>query len=110
MGTNYYARYSICECCGRFDEIHIGKSSAGWTFSFQAQEDEVTIKSYKEWLKFLSGKEITIYDGYGDEVTLEEFKDIVESKKKEKHNHAKEYPEGHFIDEEGNSFSEGDFS
>jgi len=110
MGTNYYARYNICEFCGRYDELHIGKSSAGWTFIFQAQEDEITIKSYKEWIEFLLGEEIKIFDEYGDELTIVDFKDIIENKKKEKHNHTKEYPEGHFLDEEGNSFSEGEFS
>lgn len=110
MGTNYYARYDICECCGRYDELHIGKSSFGWTFTFQAHEDEVTIKSYKEWLEFLSNKEIKIFDEYGKEISLKEFKEMIENKTKEKHNHAKEYPEGSFLDEDGNSFSWGDFS
>ncbi len=110
MGTNYYTRYNICESCGRYDEFHIGKSSAGWTFIFQAQEDEINIKSYKEWVKFLSNKGIKIFNEYNRKISLKKFKELIEAKKLEKHNHAKEYPEGHFLDEEGNSFSEGEFS
>lgn len=44
MGTNYYIRTTegadYCEHCGRgeqYKEIHIGKSSMGWQFSFKRQ-------------------------------------------------------------------------
>lgn len=110
MGTNYYVRYNICKECERYDEIHIGKSSAGWTFTFQAQEDEVTIKSYKEWLSFLSKKGVKIFDEYNRKISLQKFKELVEAKRNERNNHAKQYPEGSFLDEKGNSFSEGEFS
>ena len=60
MGTNYYARYNICKHCNRFDEIHIGKSSAGWQFSFHATHE---IRSYKDWLNFFKKHKVVIYDG-----------------------------------------------
>ena len=109
MGTNYYARVEPCKTCGvPKQEIHIGKSSAGWTFTFHATED---IRSYKDWLKFLSSKEIRIFDEYDREVSLKKFKDLVESKRNEEHNHAKEYSGGgSYVDNEGNSMSPHDFS
>ncbi len=109
MGTNYYAREDTCEKCGvAKNETHIGKSSAGWTFTFHATED---IRSYKEWLMFLSQKDIKIFDEYDREVSLEEFKEMVESKRSAEHNHAKEYSNGgSYVDKEGNSMSPHEFS
>ena len=99
MGTNYYVRY-------RYEEIHIGKSSIGWTFTFHATDK---IRSYKQWITFLSRKDVNIFDEYGKKVSLKEFKKLVESRKDAEHNHAKEYPEGSYLDEKGNSMSEGEF-
>ncbi len=109
MGTNYYARINICKCCGKpEEEIHIGKSSAGWTFTFHATEK---IRSYKEWLKILSKKETEIYNEYDEKVYIKDFKRMVENKRTEKNNQARDYPEeGSYLDEEGNSMSLGGFS
>ena len=107
MGTNYYARCNICERCKRYDELHIGKSSMGWTFGFHATEK---IRSWQSWREFLDSKSIKIVDEYGREVSFLDFEDIIISKRKEKHNHAREYSEGSFLDEEGHSFTEGEFS
>jgi len=108
MGTNYYAREGICKECGvSKKETHIGKSSYGWTFTFHSTDE---IRSYKEWIEFLSQKEVKIFNEYGDEVSLKDFKKMVSAKTDEKHNHAKEYPEGNYLDKEGNSMSPGDFS
>jgi hypothetical protein len=108
MGTNYYAREHICKCCGKADkETHIGKASFGWTFSFQATDE---IRSYKEWLLFLQSDDIKIFNEYGEEVSLIQFMEIVECHKSANYNHTKEYPEGSFLDEDGNSFTKGDFS
>ena len=86
MGTNYYHRTNICLHCIRYDENHIGKSSGGWTL-------------------------------YCDEVSFEDFVKLVESKKDEKNNHTEYCKTAHplqvgmnWIDDEGNSFSEGEFS
>jgi len=107
IGTNYYARTDSCKTCNRQkEEIHIGKSSYGWTFSFHATDE---IRSYQEWLKFLERYDVKIYDEYDEEISLKRFKEIIESKKDEKHNHAREYPEGNYLDEEGHSMNTGDF-
>lgn len=99
-----------------FKQLHIGKSSCGWTFSFQATE---YYKSYKEILEFYetNKKCIQIQDEYGEKITIEEFKELVESKKSEPNNHylymQQEYPYddyGDYLDEDGNSFSKLDFS
>ena len=122
MGTNYYARENACPTCGKGNEIHIGKSSGGWTFSFHAvdeweTEEGVPIRSYKDWIRFLSKDNVKIFDEYGNECNLKYLKDLVESKRKEKHNHTlycqNEYPtlyQSNFLDPAGHSFSEGEFS
>ena len=112
MGTNFYARINACNYCGRSDdEIHIGKSSAGWTFSFHVTDE---IKSYKDWIKYLSRDNIKIVDEYNSVYSLEEFEDLVESKKNEEHNHTKACMksgyENSYLDEEGHSMTKEDFS
>ncbi len=108
MGTNYYAREEICKCCGHaLKSTHIGKSSFGWTFSFHALDD---IRSEIEWCMFLSQKDVKIFDEYDREISYIDFTELVNSKRKELNNHAKQYPEGCFLDKNGNSFSTHDFS
>lgn len=90
------------------EELHIGKSSAGWTFSFQAHQ-EPYIHSASDWkAEFRNGGQI--FDEYGEELSEKEFWKMVGAKKKEKHNHAREYPNNCWVDREGNSFSLYDFS
>jgi len=133
MGTNYYLHVNICKHCNRYDEIHIGKSSCGWTFSFQGYEDEtvgrsekgeeiiLNIMSYKGWVKFLE-QEIKkggkIFNEYKEEISFKDLKKMVKEKRKDKFNqtiycreHHSEYArESCWLDDEGNSFSKGDFS
>lgn len=108
MGTNYYHYTNECEHCHRANIKHIGKSSMGWTFSFHATDD---ICSWKDWQKALQkGK---IVDEYDREVPLETFIKLVEDKQKilGALNHANQhYSVQDFVDNEGYSFSEGDFS
>lgn len=124
MGTNFYHEVELCDKCHNTDRMHIGKSSAGWTFSFQALEG---IRSYADWLKVLDGGG-RIVDEYGSVYSLEEFKKLVAAKRLPlsdgpPRNHAEEfsmsrmhkqyggYPDGRdFLDPEGHSFSVGDFS
>jgi hypothetical protein len=123
MGTNYYHRTNICECCERYDEKHIGKSSAGWTFSFRGyprykdyEPDEpiFAVESYDEWLDVLStGGEIR--NEYGELCTLDEFKALVEAKRPSPNNHALKYrdprlPDDNWVDKHGNSFTGREFS
>lgn len=107
MGTNYYAYKNTCPTCGRSDEqVHIGKSSAGWSFSFHT--DLGLPRSWAEWRDRL--RDARIEDEYGREVPLAEFEALVESKRGHR-NHATLYPErGNYVDPEGHSFSEGEFS
>jgi hypothetical protein len=107
MGTNYYAKYNVCKGCKRYETIHIGKSSVGWTFSFHATEE---IRSCKDWINFLRKEKAKIFDEYENKITLCKFKKLVHGLKGEIHNHAVEYPEGSFLDTEGNSMSNGEFS
>lgn len=79
MGTNYYARISECKECGRFEEIHLGKSSYGWKFTFalNGRKYYATVEEMKDWLR---GK--TIKDEYDREITQKEFWDMVAEKQK----------------------------
>jgi hypothetical protein len=81
MGTNYYHRTDICESCNRFDERHIGKSSGGWQFSFQGYDDiQPNILSFEDWKREL--QEGKIFTEYGEEISFENFVELVESKHK----------------------------
>ena len=106
MGTNYYYKPNPCPTCGHGKEIHIGKSSGGWTFSFHGT---YTIKAYSDWVSlFRSGG--VIVDEYGSNKTIDEFCNLVASKSREKQNHAKVYPNDRcWLDEAGNGFCAGEF-
>ena len=122
MGTNYFQRTDICECCGRYKEKHIGKSSGGWKFFFQGYtgyKDVPKIASFEDWKKELQadGK---IFDEYGVEVLYEDFVRLVESKNEELKKHydfIKENAAKHgwdisndWRDDEGYSFTRSEFS
>ena len=68
MGTNYYVEAKEpCKECGRpHEEIHIGKSSAGWCFSLHVIP-ELNIHNLDDWKQFWKGK--TIKDEYGNTIT-----------------------------------------
>ena len=112
MGTNYYVKSKTCECCGhKPEQLHIGKNSYGWSFSFHATDELMTFEDWKIYLK-----DKIIVDEYGDEVTLEYFIDLVEVDK-DKRNHTfycrqnhPYYSENLFLDPEGYSFTRGEFS
>lgn len=124
MGTNYYADVSTCKCCNRTDTYHLGKSSAGWTFTFQAiDNDGVVVRNYDQWLELIKRAD-RVYDEYGDDQTAEQMVALVEGKRKAPNNHTiymnTEYrkinswyrPDGtqYWLDQYGNSFSLGDFT
>jgi len=122
MGTNYYAHLNVCSHCNKAEEIfHIGKSSFGWTFSFRGHKYNSPtgepLLSYIDWVKFLMRSNVTIKDEYDRVISYQEFIDLVESKKTEPNNHtvyvAKEYPSQVrycWTDQQGNSFSDQEFS
>jgi hypothetical protein len=80
MGTNYYVKEEIqeeCPVCHHREvtnEIHIGKSSAGWCFALHAIP-ELGLNNWHNWLVFLQDKKIK--DEYGNDISLKEFKSIV---------------------------------
>ena len=118
MGTNFYHRENICECCNRYDEKHIGKNSYGWQFFFQGHTTP-EIRSFKDWIGELaaSGK---IFDENGKEFSLDEFIQIVKEKQSQPNNHydyckEREKERGFLADDnwkdrEGHPFSYSEFS
>lgn len=77
MGTNYYVIKNKCECCKRYDqEYHIGKASGGWAFSFQGYTWN-KLTSWKDWKEFLKDQQIV--DEYGEEISYNEFVEMVET-------------------------------
>lgn len=49
MGTNYYWRDQPCAHCHRYEEIHVGKNSGGWTFGFRAWPHRLLDEEHPEW-------------------------------------------------------------
>lgn len=76
MGTNYYLRLpDMCrERCDRW--IHLGKSSAGWAFVFQASDG---ITDYTQWVTQLGRGEI--YDEYGRQVPAHALIELIDKKR-----------------------------
>ena len=109
MGTNYYAKTFQCEHCGhKPEDIHLGKSSSGWVFSFQYNGGRFykDVEGMKEWLV---GKQIV--DEYGHTIDNDVFWELVESKQKQENlNHAKEYADKYERVIGGYSFSDREFS
>lgn len=73
MTTTYYFRENHCNCCGRYDEIEIGTSAAGWVFQLFAYDDGP--QSAGAWRQRWRRGEI--YDEYGRLVPADEMQEIV---------------------------------
>lgn len=88
MGMNYYLVYNekeanTCHCCGhettKNKELHLGKSSSGWTFALHVYPDQ-GIHTWGDVLYEVmqaTGKGGWIKDEYGTEVEIEMFVGIV---------------------------------
>ncbi len=77
MGTNYYAYGEECSHCGHAKgPYHIGKSSMGWKFLFRYDEDFIIGPESAKW----ATRNFKIRNEYGDEVSHEEFWELVEAK------------------------------
>jgi hypothetical protein len=115
---NYYAT-KVCPCCATLKSFHLGKSSAGWTFTFKGSR-EAGVVDYASWLDRLT---TLTADGYtitsdGEDIGngLPDLLAKIESKKNEKNNHTtyladNDYPlKENWLDADGNSFSDYEFS
>jgi hypothetical protein len=84
MGTNYYLRSGTCATCGRpDDELHIGKSSSGWTFGLRIYPERGIcdlIDWQREWAK--PGR--TIVNEYGDELDAADMLEEIEARGSDK--------------------------
>lgn len=76
MGTSYYLEFNKCECCERYEKLHIGKFSAGWKFALRVQEGYW--KDYSEFIQYSQRIECRIYDEYGESISEEDFLDKVD--------------------------------
>lgn len=83
MGANYYHRFAHCDCCGRYDERHIGKSlvmfrgyrpDPDWPDDFTGP----VLASWQQWKEALS-KEGEVWDEYGRQHDVQQFIADVES-------------------------------
>jgi hypothetical protein len=94
MGTNYYLRIEPCKHCGRSDEeLHIGKSSAGWCFSLHVIPEN-NINTLYDWIeKFPTGK---IFDEYGVEISIGNMLDTILNRSWHKHDENKDWSKDPF--------------
>lgn len=126
MGTNYYARKNCCPTCNKPQEWwHIGKSSYGWRFSFHGDRysisniEDLPVVCINDWKKILDRTDVRIFDENEEEISKDDFWELVESKRRDK-SHCQAMKEGKYLryydpnkdweDESGNSFSQGEFS
>ena len=115
-GTNYYA---VKNGPTTSEPIHIGKSSAGWLFDFQTQNDTWreppviwnTFAQVKEWLKkyTVDSKDYVIMDEYDEIISFEDFVAMVEKKQKDKHNLKNKDNFVYARNVDGYRFSDGEF-
>lgn len=116
MGTNYYAvrnRPTV------HDPIHIGKSSAGWLFSFQTQNDRWsepvviwnTYGQVKSWLykHTVLDKDFVIMNEYDEIVSFEEFFDIVDTKQADEYSRSNPDNFSYAKNVDGYRFTDEDF-
>lgn len=116
MGTNYYAvknRPSVSE------PIHIGKSSAGWLFNFQAHNETWadppvvwnTYAQVKAWLykHTVEEKDYVILNEYDEEIPYDTFVQMVDEKQADEHNKSNPDNFSYARNVDGYRFSDGDF-
>lgn len=125
MGTNYYLKTDVCECCGRERErVHIGKSSSGWPFLFRGYRQwppdgvPASITSAAEWRQFLEhsiGLKGQIVDEYGRAHSLDDLWSLVVDKRKlttgpDSCSYKHGSSQSEWYDSEGYRFSDSEFS
>ena len=112
MGTNYYA---VRNRPTTEEPIHIGKSSLGWKFNFQTQNEKwneppVVWNTYDqvyEWLhKYTVESDLyVIIDEYDEIISFDDFVALVEKKQSE--NNPDDFTYSKNVN--GYRFSDGDF-
>lgn len=118
MGINFYVTAppscgGKCDQHCRTEEIHLGKSSAGWAFTFRAYPDPDTapqaitwpVTDFASWHRLLSLGAIS--DEYGREVSAEDLLVKIEGKRGGRHHGAGSFA---FRDADGNDFIPREFS
>ena len=95
MGTNYYLEHDVCSHCDRPGaRVHVGKSSAGWTWLWRGYRGFAAenlpfgreILSGDDWWQVLGDSLAAerpgrIVNEYGRELSLAELRERVESKR-----------------------------
>ena len=90
---------------------HIGKSSWGWLFNFQDQDEWHSYEQFKNYITNKDNmKDKVIINEYNEKLTPKEMLKIIDDKQKDKRNH--ENPDNfHYCrNVDGYRFSVGDFS
>lgn len=121
MGTNYYHRFNHCDCCGRYDERHIGKNLTMFQgyrpdpyFPEEFTGPEIT--AWAQWKEVLR-TEGEIWDEHGRQWDIDEF--IAQVERTEKSTRRRQYDSivDHYVDHrmdwidaDGFSFHEGEFT
>lgn len=126
MGTNYYWHHNECDCCGRYDEWHVGKSSGILQAITKWHDEEpwlrLVVGTWRQWkLHLRSGG--SLWDEYGKQLDVEEFIAQVDAWGQEHRRRQWEWmrdhgrrtstlpnPEVDYLDPDGYSFSTSDFS
>lgn len=80
MGTNYYLTTQACPTCGvsKHNNLHIGKSSMGWTFALHVYPDPFhNINTIMDWVRLFACPTSIITDEYDRLIPGEEMLDII---------------------------------
>ena len=75
MSTNYYVTVF-----GVVEDLHFGKSSAGWVFSLRVHPER-GIHTLYDWTALLADSANTVRDEYGRVVSTQEMLDTVMNRK-----------------------------
>lgn len=115
IGTNYYV---VRNRPTTADPYHIGKSSIGWMFHFQTQNERWdeppvvwnTYKQLKDWLikHTVESNEFVIIDEYDEIITYDDFIELVEEKQKRDKDNPENFYYARNVD--GYRFSDQEFS
>jgi hypothetical protein len=118
MGTNHYHRYNHCDCCGRYDERHIGKSW-GMFQGYRDEDEKAPVTSWQGWKATLRA-DGEVWDEYGQQVDVEEFITDVEATDSVRRRRQYDWVRDHhsygramehdWLDADGFSFTDNEFT